>query len=146
MAITLEKLCEGCNVKYQMELVAGKGGINNTVRWVHMVEDRSGKVLGEILEDMKAKHKCVGDVRYIGLFSAVELVKSKETREPVVPYGKDPDNVMGKLIGKLKAKGFMTYSHENMIMISPPLIITEEQVREEMIKLDEVLSDFDSEM
>lgn len=108
--------------------------------------NRSGKVLGEILEDMKAKHKCVGDVRYIGLFSAVELVKSKETREPVVPYGKDPDNVMGKLIGKLKAKGFMTYSHENMIMISPPLIITEEQVREEMIKLDEVLSDFDSEM
>ena len=106
----------------------------------------SGKVLGEILEDMKAKHKCVGDVRYIGLFSAVELVKSKETREPIVPYGKDPDNVMGKLIGKLKAKGFMTYSHENMIMISPPLIITEEQVREEMIKLDEVLSDFDSEM
>ena len=108
--------------------------------------NRSGKVLGEILENMKAKHKCVGDVRYIGLFSAVELVKSKETREPVVPYGKDPDNVMGKLIGKLKAKGFMTYSHENMIMISPPLIITEEQVREEMIKLDEVLSDFDSEM
>lgn len=108
--------------------------------------NRSGKVLGEILEDMKAKHKCVGDVRYIGLFSAVELVKSKETREPIVPYGKDPDNVMGKLIGKLKAKGFMTYSHENMIMISPPLIITEEQVREEMIKLDEVLSDFDSEM
>ena len=108
--------------------------------------NRSGKVLGEILEDMKAKHKCVGDVRYIGLFSAVELVKSKETREPVVPYGKDPDNVMGKLIGKLKAKGFMTYSHENMIMISPPLIITEEQVREEMIKLDEVLSDLDSEM
>ncbi len=106
----------------------------------------SGKVLGEILEDMKAKHKCVGDVRYIGLFSAVELVKSKETREPIVPYGKDPDNVMGKLIGKLKAKGFMTYSHENMIMISPPLIITEEQVREEMIKLDEVLSDLDSEM
>lgn len=108
--------------------------------------NRSGKVLGEILEDMKAKHKCVGDVRYIGLFSAVELVKSKETREPVVPYGNDPDNVMGKLIGKLKAKGFMTYSHENMIMISPPLIITEEQVREEMIKLDEVLSDLDSEM
>lgn len=40
MAITLEKLCEGCEAKYQMELVAGKGGIQNTVRWVHMVEDR----------------------------------------------------------------------------------------------------------
>ena len=40
MAITLEKLCEGCEAKYQMELVAGKGGMSNTVRWVHMVEDR----------------------------------------------------------------------------------------------------------
>lgn len=108
--------------------------------------NRSGKVLGEILEKMKADHKYVGDVRYIGLFSAVELVKSKETREPLVPYGKDPDGIMGKLIGKLKAKGFMTYSHENMIMISPPLIITEEQVREEMKKLDEVLSELDDQM
>lgn len=108
--------------------------------------NRAGKVLGEILEEMKSSHKCVGDVRYIGLFSAVELVKSKETRKPVVPYGKDPEGIMGKLIGKLKAKGFMTYSHENMIMISPPLIITEDQVREEMKKLDEVLTEFDSQM
>ena len=108
--------------------------------------NRAGKVLGEILEEMKSSHKCVGDVRYIGLFSAVELVKSKETREPVGPYGKDPEGIMGKLIGKLKAKGFMTYSHENMIMISPPLIITEDQVREEMKKLDEVLTEFDSQM
>lgn len=108
--------------------------------------NRSGKVLGEILEQMKLDHKCVGDVRYIGLFSAVELVKSKETREPVVPYGKDPEGIMGKLIGKLKAKGFMTYSHENMILVSPPLIITEEQVREEMVKLDQVLTEFDSQM
>ena len=108
--------------------------------------NRSGKVLGEILEQMKLDHKCVGDVRYIGLFSAVELVKSKETREPVVPYGKDPEGIMGKLIGKLKSKGFMTYSHENMILVSPPLIITEEQVREEMVKLDQVLTEFDSQM
>lgn len=108
--------------------------------------NRSGKVLGEILEEMKLNHKCVGDVRYIGLFSAIELVKSKETREPIVPYGKDPDGIMGKLIGKLKTKGFMTYSHENMILISPPLIITEEQVREEMAKLEEVLTEFDNQM
>ncbi|MGI5872841.1 MAG: aspartate aminotransferase family protein, partial [Bacillota bacterium] len=81
--------------------------------------------------------------RYIGLFSAVELVKSKDTREPLVPYGKDPEGIMRKLIEKLKAKGFMTYSHENMILISPPLIITEGQVREEMAKLDEVLSELD---
>ncbi len=102
-----------------------------------------GKVLGEILEELKGKYACVGDVRYIGLFSAIELVKDKSTREPLVPYGKDPDGIMGKIIGMLKAKRFMTYSHENMILIAPPLIITEAQIREEMAKVDEVLAEVD---
>ncbi len=102
-----------------------------------------GKVLGEILEELKAKYACVGDVRYIGLFSAIELVKDKSTREPLVPYGKDPEGIMGKIIGMLKAKRFMTYSHENMILIAPPLIITEAQIREEMAKVDEVLAEVD---
>lgn len=105
--------------------------------------NRSGRVLGEILEELKEKHPCVGDVRYIGLFSAIELVKSKETKEPLVPYGSDPKGTMGGIIKSLAKKGFMTYSHENMIFVSPPLIITEEQVREEMKKVDEVLTDVD---
>lgn len=102
-----------------------------------------GKVLGELLEEMKAKHPCVGDVRYIGLFSAVELVKDKATREPLVPYGKDPEGVMGKVLGMLKARRFMTFGHENMILVAPPLIITEAQLREELAKLDEVLGEVD---
>lgn len=103
-----------------------------------------GKVLGEKLEEMKATHLCVGDVRYIGLFSAVELVKDKNTKEPMVPYGKDPEGIMGSIIGKLKEKKFMTYSHENMIFITPPLIITKEQLKEELVKLDEVLTIVDT--
>ena len=105
--------------------------------------NKSGAVLGEILEELKAKHKSVGDVRYIGLFSAIELVKDKNTKEPLVEYGKDPEGIMGKIIGMLKAKKFMCYSHENMILISPPLIITPEQVKEEMVKVDEVLDEVD---
>lgn len=108
--------------------------------------NKSGKVLGEILEDLKSKHACVGDVRYIGLFSAIELVKNKLTREPLVPYGKDPEGIMPSIIGKLAKKKFMTYSHENMIFICPPLIITEEQLKEEMIKVDEVLTEIDDEI
>ena len=98
---------------------------------------------GKCLEQLKQKHTSVGDVRYIGLFSAVELVKDRQTREPLVPYGKDPEGIMGRLVGALKKKGFMTYSHENMILISPPLIITPQQVKEEMQKLDEVLDEAD---
>lgn len=51
---------------------------------------------------------------------------------------------MGKIIGMLKAKKFMAYSHENMIFVNPALIITEEQLREEMVKVDKVLTEVDS--
>ena len=106
--------------------------------------NKSGKLLSELLDEIKKKHPCVGDVRSIGLFSSVELVKSKETKEALVPYGKDPEGIMKKIIGKLASKGFMTYSHENMVFVSPPLIITCQQLEEEMKKLDEVLYEVDS--
>lgn len=99
-----------------------------------------GRQLGEILEKMKLSHPCVGDVRYLGLFSSIELVKDKASREALAPYGKDPEGKMRQIIGLLKARRFMTYSHENMILVCPPLIITKEQLAEEMNKLDEVLS------
>lgn len=102
---------------------------------------KSGDALGKELEALKEKYEIVGDVRYIGLFSAIELVKDRKTKEPLVEYGKDPGGIMKSIIGKLKDKGFMTYSHENMILICPPLIITEEQIKEEMAKVDEVIAE-----
>lgn len=104
----------------------------------------TGKLLGEILESLKVKHACVGDVRYIGLFSAIELVKDKDTKEPMVSYGGDSQGVMSDIIRQLAARKFMTYSHENMIMVAPPLIITPEQLCEEMDKMDAVLSEVDA--
>lgn len=105
-----------------------------------------GKVLGELLEELKAKHECVGDVRYIGLFGDLELVKSKETKEPIVPYGADPKKVMPKIHGRLLERGFAAMGRENNITLAPPLIITEEQLREEFVKLDEVLTIVDGEL
>lgn len=99
-----------------------------------------GRILADCLEKMKEKHACVGDVRYIGLFSCLELVKDKATKEPLVSYGKDVIGTMPRIIGLLKERRFMTYSHENMVFVCPPLIITQEQLTEEMEKLDEVLT------
>lgn len=138
-----------CGLTYSGHPLACAAGVacvnyykeSNIIQHVYEV----GKVLGELLEELKEKHPCVGDVRYIGLFSAIELVKDKETKEPLVEYGKDPNGVMGSIIGKLKEKGFMTYSHENMLFVNPPLIITEEQLREELVKMDEVLAVVDKE-
>ncbi|GHT79883.1 putative aminotransferase [Spirochaetia bacterium] len=98
-----------------------------------------GAELKATLNSLKEKHKTVGDIRAIGLISAVELVKNKQTREPVVPYGQDPEGIMKKINGELAKRGFMTYTHENMILVAPPLIITKEQLAEELAKLDEVL-------
>lgn len=105
-----------------------------------------GKLLGTLLEEIKEQHACVGDVRYMGLFAAVELVKDKATKQPLVEYGKDPQGVMGRITKLLAQKSFMTYSHENMIIVAPPLIITEVQLREEMSKMDEVLGVVDREI
>ena len=103
-----------------------------------------GKVLGELLEALYKKHACVGQVRYIGLFSALELVKNKATGEALVPFGKDTEGLMGKIVGMLKAEGFSTYSHENMILVAPPLIITEKELRDAMAILDRVLDSVDN--
>ncbi len=114
----------------------------------HVLENVNavGKVLGELLEDLKRKYTCVGDVRYIGLFSAIELVKDRETKEPLVPYGKDPRGKMGRILKLLRERKFLTYTHENMIIVAPPLVITEWQLREEMAKMDEVISIVQKEM
>lgn len=127
-----------CGLTYSGHPLACAAGVAcvNYYEEANILENvnKVGKVLGEKLEEFKEKYKCVGDVRYIGLFSAIEFVKDKKSKEPMVPYGKDPDGIMGKIIGMLKERKFMTYSHENMVLIAPPLIITEEQLVEDLLK------------
>ena len=38
----------------------------------------------------------------------------------------------------------MTYTHENVIIVAPALIITAEQLTEELLKLDAVLTEVDA--
>ena len=133
-----------CGLTYSGHPLACAAGIAcvNYYKEAGLLENavKVGKVLGKKLEVLKEKHPCVGDVRYIGLFSCIELVKDKKSKEPLVEYGSDPQGTMKKINGELARRGFMTYTHENMVFISPALIITEEQLLEEMEKMDEVLS------
>ena len=103
-----------------------------------------GAEFAGILKAIKEKHRCVGDVRSIGLMGAVELGRDKGTKEPMVPYGNDAKGVMKDINARLAARGFMTYTHENIILAAPPLIITSDQLSEELVKLDEVLGYIDS--
>ncbi len=81
-----------------------------------------GRYLGERLEAIKLSHPSVGEVRYIGLFSALEIVKNRETKEPI-----DPLTEVAKY---LKEHGLFTFVFHNMLFIVPPLCITEAQLDE----------------
>lgn len=103
-----------------------------------------GKVLADILDGYASKHACVGQVRYIGLFSSIELVKDKTTKAPIVAFNNDPEGLMNKIIGMLKVEGFSTYAHENMLIVAPPLNITTEELTEAMKIMDKVLDSVDN--
>lgn len=105
---------------------------------------KQGKVLADILDEFEKKHACVGQARHIGLFSCVELVKNKETHEAIVPFNNDSEGLMNKIVGMLKVEGFSTYSHENMILIAPPLNITETELRDALAIMDKVLDSVDN--
>lgn len=81
-----------------------------------------GYVLGEGLEEIKQKHTIVGDVRYIGLFSVIELVKDRETKEPLQA------ELMGEIKSNLLAEGLTTFVNKNMVFICPPLCINQEEL------------------
>jgi taurine--2-oxoglutarate transaminase len=87
---------------------------------------------------MKQKYRCVGDVRSIGLFSVLELVKDKATREPLAPFnGTSPE--MGTLAAHLKSKHLYAFSRFNMLWVCPPLIINEEELRQGLEIVEEAL-------
>ena len=96
------------------------------------------KIMAAKLKKLREDHECVGECRIIGLFGMVEFIKNSKTQEAIVPYGLDTKGIMKQILGKLKEEGFATYSHENMIVVSPPLIITEKEIDEAFVMLDKV--------
>lgn len=103
---------------------------------------KMGKVLGRELEKLKAKHPSIGDVRYIGLFSILEFVKDRKTKEPLVPFNAKASEMgaMSKLGSFLRENGFYTMVRWNSLHLNPPLCITEEQIMEGMAILDRGLA------
>jgi len=100
-----------------------------------------GKVLGEELEEMKAKHPSVGDVRYIGLFSVIEVVKDKETKEPMAPWNAKASEMgaMADVAKFLRDNGLYTFVRWSWIFAVPPLCITESQLKDGLAVIDKAL-------
>ena len=90
---------------------------------------RMGKVMGELMADLAKRHPSVGAVRNIGLFGVIELIRDRKTRQPMAPFnGGSPE--MAALGKFFRQEGLFTIVRWNYFFTNPPLIITEEQLRE----------------
>lgn len=98
----------------------------------------TGQVMAEMMAELVDRHPSVGEVRSIGLFGAIELVKNRETREPVCPFAGSSAEMVA-LKKNLLEKGLFLYTHWNLLLIIPPLIITDEQLAEGFSIIDKSL-------
>jgi taurine--2-oxoglutarate transaminase len=102
----------------------------------------SGERFRERLHGLAERHPSIGEVRGLGCFWGLELVRDRETREPLVPFnatGAAAAPVMRVAKAALE-RGLYLMVHWNVIMVCPPLTITPEELDEGVEILDEVLA------
>ncbi|MBE3144353.1 MAG: aminotransferase class III-fold pyridoxal phosphate-dependent enzyme [Planctomycetes bacterium] len=99
----------------------------------------TGLVLADMLDEMKDLHPSIGDVRSIGLFGIIELVRNQKTKEPMAPFGGTSPE-MARLRKDLLDQGVFVYTHWHTVLIIPPLIITPDQLAEGFTVIDKGLA------
>ncbi|WP_151773444.1 aspartate aminotransferase family protein [Streptomyces abyssomicinicus] len=99
-------------------------------------------VLGPGLRELAERHPSVGEVRGVGMFWAVELVRDRATREPLVPYNATgEDNApMAAFAAAAKANGLWPFVNMNRTHVAPPCTITESELKEGLAALDAALA------
>jgi len=124
---------------HPVSLAAALANIN-VIREDKLVEHAAGMgpVLKRMLNDLGEAHASVGEIRSIGLFGILELVKDRKTKEPMAPWNESSPE-MNALKKYCLDNGLFLYTHWHTVLIIPPLIITEEQLKEGFDILDKAL-------
>lgn len=91
-----------------------------------------GKYLEQRIEERKQAHPSIGDFRNTGLLGCIELVKNRDTKEPMAPFNATPAEmtIMNQVAAKLKELGMYTFVRWNFIFIAPPLCVTKDEIEE----------------
>lgn len=99
-------------------------------------------VIGPGLREIAQRHPSVGEVRGLGVMWAVELVRDRETREPLVPFNASGDaaSPMSEVAAACKAAGLWPMIAGNRVHVVPPCTATADEVREGLAILDEALA------
>lgn len=104
----------------------------------NMVENAArigAEVLGPGLAALAKQHACVGEVRGLGLFWAIELVNEREHKTPLTAAA------MQRIKNALLQRGLLPFIADNRIHVAPPLVVTAAQVQQALATYDEVLTE-----
>jgi taurine--2-oxoglutarate transaminase len=96
------------------------------------------------LAEIAEKHRVVGDARGVGAFFALELVKDRATKEPLVAWHGDGPGVMKTFYAELRKRGVITFGKFNCVMVAPPLTTTRAELDLGLTALDEALTAFEA--
>jgi taurine---2-oxoglutarate transaminase len=104
--------------------------------------DEMGGVFAEQLRGLQERHPSIGDVRGLGCFWGLELVKNRETREPLVPFNASGEAFapVARLSKAALERGLYLMTHWNVVMVCPPLTITRDEIEEGIGILDGALA------
>jgi taurine--2-oxoglutarate transaminase len=102
-------------------------------------------VIGPRLRELASRHPSVGEVRGLGVFWAVELVRSRATRQPLVPFNAPGADAapMAELATALRTNGVWPFTHFNRLHFVPPCNVSESEVDEGVAALDIALAGAD---
>ena len=100
------------------------------------------EVIGPALAKLTQNHPSVGEVRGLGVFWALELVRDRRTREPLVPYNATGPAAapMAELMAECKRRGLWPFIHSNRTHVVPPCTSTEAEIVEGIEILDQALT------
>ena len=98
-------------------------------------------VIGPGLRALAERHPSVGEVRGLGCFWAVELVRNRSTREMLVPYNATGDDAapMGEVLAACKQRGLWPFTHFNRVHVTPPINTSRADIETGLAILDEAL-------
>ncbi|HUW88702.1 MAG TPA: aspartate aminotransferase family protein [Candidatus Paceibacterota bacterium] len=98
------------------------------------------KIMGPGLRELAKKHKVIGDVRGVGAFWGMDIVKNRATREPMAPYGSSSPE-MNELIAACRKNGLMPFPNFNRLHLTPPINISEADAKLGLELFDKALSE-----